>query len=352
MSLPAWPYAWGEAPVTATLKQTPADFEVEEILGFEPDGDGEHQWLWIEKRGLNTVDAARRLASFAGVREADVSWAGLKDRQALTWQWFSLQLPGRAVDWSGWSDPDLRVLRAERHSRKLRRGSHRGNRFVIVLRDLQGDIEALTPRLQRIGADGVPNYFGAQRFGRDGRNLFLAQRWVAQGCPRLKPAQRGLHLSVLRAHLFNLVLAARVADGSWRHALDGELLILDGSGSYFAAGIAAGIDAEIERRIAEWDIHPSAPLWGRVGKHSVSEAVALLERSTLEPFATVCEALERAGLDAERRSLRLRPGALSWAFSPGQLRLSFTLPRGCYATSVVRELARLDDEQGIQEMAE
>lgn len=348
MTLPMWPRAWGEPPIAAQLKQSPQDFEVEEILGFEPDGDGEHQFLWIEKQGLNTVDAAKRLASFAGVREADISWAGLKDRQALTRQWFSLQLPGRAVDWSSWSDPELQILRAERHSRKLRRGSHRSNRFVITLRDLNGDLDAMVSRLQQIATEGVPNYFGAQRFGRDGRNLFMAQRWVAQEMPRIKPAQRGMYLSVLRSHLFNSVLAARVADGSWQRPLDGELFILDGSGSFFAGEI----DAEIERRIADWDIHPSGPLCGRAGKQQVTLAAAALEATTLAPAAAICDALQRAGLDAERRSLRLRPDAMSWDLSEGRLRLCFTLPRGCFATSVVRELALLDDEQSIQEMAE
>ncbi len=348
MTLPVWPRAWGEPSVAARLKQSPQDFEVEEILGFEPDGGGEHQFLWIEKRGLNTVDAAKRLVSFAGLREADISWAGLKDRQALTRQWFSLHLPGREVDWSSWTDPDLQILRAERHSRKLRRGSHRGNRFVITLRDLHGDLDAMLSGLQRIADEGVPNYFGAQRFGRDGRNLAMAQRWVAQQMPRLKPAQRGMHLSVLRSYLFNSVLAVRVADGSWQRPLDGELFVLDGSGSFFAGEI----DAEIERRIADWDIHPSGPLYGRAAKQMTTAAVAALEATTLAPEAAICEALERAGLDAERRSLRLRPGALSWDLSEGQLQLGFTLPRGCFATSVMRELARLDDEQGIQEMAE
>ncbi len=348
MTLPAWPRAWGEPPVTAQLKQSPQDFEVEEILGFEPDGAGEHLFLWVEKAGLNTVDAAKRLATYAGVREADISWAGLKDRQALTRQWFSLHLPGRDVDWSGWGDPDLRLLRRERHSRKLRRGSHRANAFTIALRDVCGDLAALEQRLQRIGVDGVPNYFGAQRFGRDGRNLVLAQRWVAQGTPRIKPAQRGLHLSVLRAQLFNAVLAARVADGSWCRALDGELFQLDGSGSFFAAGL----DADIERRLAEWDIHPSGPLWGRAGKQVVAAEAAARESAVLAPFAAEREALERAGLDAERRPLRLCPQALAWELSDALLWLRFTLPRGCFATSVVRELARLDDEQDIQEMAE
>ena len=348
MTLPNWPRGWGEAPATAQLKQSPQDFEVEEILGFEPDGSGEHQLLWIEKAGLNTVDAAKRLATFAGIREADISWAGLKDRQALTRQWFSLHLPGRDCDWSDWRDAELRVLRVERHSRKLRRGSHRGNRFSLTLRNLHGDSAALTQRLQQIAEAGVPNYFGAQRFGRDGRNLVLAQRWVAQGMPRLKPAQRGLQLSVLRSYLFNELLAARVADGSWQRPLDGELFILDGSGSFFAADI----DAQIEQRIADWDIHPSGALYGRAGKQRATAAAAALEAAVLAPAAAVCEALERAGLDAERRALRLRPGELSWQFCDDSLRLAFTLPRGCFATSVVRELALLDDEQSIQEMVE
>jgi tRNA pseudouridine13 synthase len=347
--LPEWPRAWGEPPVDAQLKQSPADFDVEEVLGFEPDGSGEHLWLWVEKEGLNTVDAAQRLAKFAGLREADISWGGLKDRQALTRQWFSLHLLQREVDWERWNDPVLRLLRRERHSRKLRRGAHRGNRFVITLRDVRGDVSALEQRLQRVATHGVPNYFGPQRFGRDGRNLVLAQRWVEQGQPRLKRHQQGLHLSTLRALLFNTVLGARVVAGSWRDALDGELFILDGSGSVFSE--APG--DELRARLASGDIHPSGPLCGRARKVAPAAGAAAVEAAALAPFGETIAALERAGLDAERRSLRLLPQAMHWELTGDDtLRLAFTLPGGCFATSVIRELARLDRDQEPHESSE
>lgn len=339
MSLPAWPCAWGEPPLRAQLKQTPADFEVEEVLGFEPDGDGEHCWLWIEKEGLNTPDAAQRLARFAGLREADIAWAGLKDRQARTRQWFSLHLLNREVDWDQWNDPALRILRRERHSRKLRRGTHRGNRFGITLRQLRGDLATLEQRLQRIDSEGVPNYFGPQRFGRDGRNLVLARRWVEQGQPRLKRQQQGLHLSTLRSLLFNTVLAARVADGSWQRALPGELFILDGSGSVFSEAL----DETLQQRLDSGDIHPSGPLCGRSQRIAPSGAAAELEQHALAGSEALVAALVQAGLAAERRSLRLRPGALQWQLQADTLQLWFTLPSGCFATALLRELALLEE---------
>ena len=178
--LGAWPRAFGEPPIQGVLRQSPADFLVEEQLGFEPDGAGEHCWLWIEKENLNTADAAQRLARFAGLRERDISYSGLKDKRAIARQWFCLHLLNRDVDWQQWDDPALRILRAERHSKKLRRGTHRSNYFQITLRDVVGDTAALRERVELIRARGVPNYFGEQRFGREGRTLELARRAAQQ----------------------------------------------------------------------------------------------------------------------------------------------------------------------------
>lgn len=205
MTLPVWPHACGEAPVRARLRATRAAFQVEELLGFEPDGEGEHCCLWVEKEGVNTAEVARRLARFAGIREADVSWSGMKDRHAITRQWFSLHLLKREVDWRDWADPSVRLLQVSRHSRKLRRGTHRGNRFVIRLDDIEGDLSAFEARLDQIGQQGVPNYFGPQRFGRDGNNIEAARQWLAAGRPRKPRHLQALWLSSLRSLLFNEV---------------------------------------------------------------------------------------------------------------------------------------------------
>jgi tRNA pseudouridine13 synthase len=338
MSLPDWPRAWGDPPVSAILRAQPSDFFVEEQLGFELSGSGEHAWLWIEKENLNTVDAAQRLARFAGVRERDISYAGLKDKNAVTRQWFSLHLLNREPDWSAWDDPALRILRSERHDRKLRRGAHRANRFEIDLRAVTGDGVAFEQRLREVGTQGVPNYFGEQRFGRDGRNLELARRWIAQGRPRLQRQQLGLNLSTLRSFLFNTVLARRVEDNNWCTPLEGEVFALRGSSSVFVQPL----DAALQSRIDAGDVYLSGPLPGTASTPAPLGAVAELERDCLAAHSDLVEALVASGVESARRSLRVVP--LDWHAEQRDedtWRLRFSLPKGCFATGVVRELVRL-----------
>ncbi len=163
------PRAHGAACGEAVLKAVAEDFQVDEVLDIPLSGEGEHLWLWVEKRGLNTEEAARRLGRAAGVQQKNVSYAGLKDRQALTRQWFSLHLPGKAdPDLGAAEGADLRILRRTRHSRKLQRGAHAANGFTLRLTGLRAERALLDARLERIAADGVPNYFGLQRFGHGG----------------------------------------------------------------------------------------------------------------------------------------------------------------------------------------
>lgn len=338
MALPDYPRAWGDAPVSAILRATPADFFVEEQLGFSLTGVGEHCWLWVEKENLNTVDAAQRIAKFAGLQERDISFGGLKDKNAITRQWFSLHLINKAVDWTQWSDPNLRLLEITRHDRKLRRGGHRGNRFELTLRNVVGDLTAFEDRLQTVRTAGVPNYFGEQRFGRDGRNIDNARQWIAEGMPRRQRAQVSILLSSMRSWLFNEILAARVREGTWNQPCDGEIFSLDGSGSVFTQAL----DDTLRTRIATGDIHPTGALSGRAGTIRATHDVADLEARVLADFPAEMAALEKAGLSAERRALRIIPIDLQWSrLDEMSWRLGFTLTRGCFATSVVRELAAL-----------
>ena len=232
------PRAYGEALGTAVLKATAEDFQVDEVLDIPLSGDGEHLWLWVEKRGLNTEEAARRIAKAAGVPLRTVSYAGLKDRQALTRQWFSVQLPGKAdPDLSGAENDTLKILKTSRHKRKLQRGAHAANGFTLRLTQLNADKDALEQRLQQITRQGVPNYFGTQRFGWQGGNLGEARDYAAR---KALPEQRNVRsrlLSTARSYLFNQVLASRVADGTWRQAQVGDLLAFTDSRSFFPAGI-------------------------------------------------------------------------------------------------------------------
>ncbi|MDI6934775.1 tRNA pseudouridine(13) synthase TruD [Serratia sp. Se-PFBMAAmG] len=332
------PRASGEALGTAVLKAVAEDFQVDEVLDIPLSGQGEHLWLWVEKRDLNTEEAARRLARAAGVPVRAISYAGLKDRQALTRQWFSLHLPGKAdPDLSRAEDASLRVLKQVRHLRKLQRGAHSANGFTLRLTALAADHAALDARLQTLKAQGVPNYFGSQRFGHGGGNVHDALDWATR---QALPEQRNVRsrlLSAARSYLFNQVLAARVADGSWQQAQVGDLLAFTTSRSFFPAGEQECSDP----RLAILDLHPTGPLWGE-GAVPTSGAPGALESAVAESHPQLCRWLAQAGMDHERRILRLPIGGLTWHYpEPDILQLEFVLPAGCFATVVVRELVDL-----------
>lgn len=328
------PYAHGGPPATGVLRAEVDDFRVDEVLGFEPTGSGEHAFLTIEKRGANTEWVARQLARAAGVAPVAVGFAGLKDRHAVTRQVFTVQLAGRTdPDWSALAIPGVEVVSATRHNRKLKRGAHRGNHFRIRLRDVRGDLAAIDARLAAIGARGVPNYFGEQRFGRDGGNVALAEA-LFEG-RRLPREQRGIALSAARSELFNRVLAQRVLDDTWDRALDGEVWMLDGTHAIFGP---QPWDEVLAQRLAAFDIHPTGPSWGAGELRSIG-AVRGLELAAIGPHAQLARGLEREGLSQERRALRLvaRNFDHSWE-APDRLLVEFGLGAGSFATTLLREL--------------
>ncbi|AZC48826.1 tRNA pseudouridine(13) synthase TruD [Pseudomonas chlororaphis] len=332
------PRAYGEALGSAVLKASAEDFQVDEVLDIPLTGEGEHLWLWVEKRGLNTEEAARRIAKAAGVPLRTVSYAGLKDRQALTRQWFSVQLPGKAdPDLSAAENATLKILKLTRHKRKLQRGAHAANGFTLRLTDLKADKAGIEERLQSIAKQGIPNYFGAQRFGHNGGNLVDARDWAAR---KALPEQRNVRsrlLSTARSYLFNRVLAARVADGSWQRAQVGDLLAFTDSRSFFPAGEAECSDP----RLAILDLHPTGPQWGE-GESPAAGATHLLEQQVAGDEADLRDWLIKAGMSHERRILRLPIGGLTWHYpEPDILQLEFVLPAGCFATVLVRELVDL-----------
>jgi tRNA pseudouridine13 synthase len=332
------PHAHGQPRLRGWLRAVPEDFEVREELGFAPDGHGEHAWLRVRKRDANTDWVARRLAERAGVPVGAVGYAGLKDRHAVTEQWFSVHLPGRPeLDWADIADPDFAVLEAVRHSRKLRRGALKGNAFRIVVRDIDGDPAELAERLDLIAKIGAPNYFGDQRFGRDGGNLERAEamfRGEEHGRDRHR---RGLYLSAARSALFNAVLARRVAEHTWNRLLPGEVLMLAGTHSFFTA---TEPDDALRRRVAEFDLHPTGPLWGAGELPSFGPA-RQLEETVAATLPTFRDGLASAGLKQERRALRLIARDEKLEFSDERTAiLSFRLPAGAYATTVLRELIR------------
>lgn len=340
------PTAFGPPVLSARLRLRPEDFFVEELPGFEPSGAGEHLLLTVEKRGLTTAQAARLLADWAGVPEMAIGYAGLKDRHAVTRQRFSLHLPRRSAPDPATLEADaLRVLSVDWHARKLPRGALAGNRFVLVLREVHGDQVAVEERLKRIADAGIPNYFGEQRFGRAGDNVDTARRMFAGH--RVGREQRSLLLSAARSVLFNQVLAARVLDGSWASGTDGEVWMLDGSRSVFGP---TPFDDTLRDRVARFDIHPTGMLWGEGALRSAGRARAVEEAvAAAEP--ELCEGLARAGLRQERRALRVRVADLAWSWrAEDVLELSFGLPPGSYATTMVDQLLGERDERGVPEL--
>ena len=331
----ALPYAHGGPPIAGRIRVEPADFRVDEELGFEPSGTGEHAFLFVEKIDANTEWVAKRLAEKAGVGPMAVGYAGLKDRHAVARQNFSVHLPGKAdPDWSALAIPGVRVLAASRHDKKLKRGVHRGNRFRIRVRNVDGDREAVEQRLALIRERGVPNYFGEQRFGRDAGNIAQARAYFAG--TRMRKHEIGLAISAARSLLFNAVLATRVADGSWDSALDGDVWMLSGTHSIFGP---EPWTVELARRLAAFDIDPTGPMIG-AGELRTTGLVRALEECAIAPYRDLAEGLARAGLAQQRRSLRLRvDGLVHELEGDGALVLEFRLPAGAFATVVLRELS-------------
>lgn len=335
-------FAGGAAPAASGLiRQAPQDFRVVEDCDIALDDAGEHLWLEVEKTGLTTPRALELLSAHTGVHPRHIGYAGLKDRHAVTRQWFSLVWPIKSAlpDWP--ERDDLVVRQARRHGRKLKRGAHRGNLFTLRIRDVEAapDFEPLTADLERVRRDGVPNYFGAQRFGRDGRNIALSRALFAG--KRLSRNRRGFALSAARSLLFNAVLHARVEAGLWNRPLAGDVCMLDGTQSVFGWADAGQSTAALAQRMADGDLHPTAPLPGRVSSPVVTDDAERLEQRVRADYGDLVDGLAAAEVDSARRATRLVVRDLDWTFEGRDLVLRFWLPTGAFATSVLREIVRL-----------
>ena len=333
-TLPQWPRFLGPPAARGELRSHPEDFQVDELPQVSPSGAGAHLWVQLTKRGANTDWIAGQLAQAAGCAARDVGYAGMKDRHAVTTQWFSIPIEvEKEVPWREWQIPDATIVQAVRHQKKLKRGVLTGNRFKIVVRNIQGDSDELLMRLEQIVLRGLPNYFGPQRFGHAGDNVWKGARWLAEGglIPRSK---QSIYLSAVRSFLFNQVLAQRVRQGNWDQLLDGDVVMLDGTHSVFHCD--AG-DPQQAQRCREFDLHPTGPLPGNAG-FAPQGLAAKMEAAVLEPYRELIEGLCKARVDADRRSLRLRVESLHWELIEDKLQLDFVLPPGSYATTVIDEL--------------
>jgi len=333
------------------LKTVPEDFIVTELMDVIPSGDGEHYWLDVSKVKCNTEQVAKALARFASVSARDVGYSGMKDFFAQTRQWFSVWKPkGGDPAWHEFKHEGVMIHQVVKHSRKIKRGTHRANKFEIVIRELANKtqaspcFESLESRLSLVKEYGVPNYFGEQRFGRNAENMSQVSE-LFSGQRNVKSRHlRGLLLSSARSWLFNSIVSSRVKQNSWQQLYDGEPANLNATNSVFQS---SGGPDDLQR-LKSNDIHPTAPMWGE-GESKVMSAcyqLAQWEKDCIEPFSFLQKGLENARLDYQRRSLRCIPKAMSWSLSLDDkqspcLKVSFELSKGQFATSVIRELVKV-----------
>lgn len=315
---------------TAHIKAAPEHWRVYEHLAAPLSGEGEHAYFYVEKTQLNTMDVVKLLAQAYQVESYQVGYAGRKDKHAVTRQWFSV--PTTNNDWMVCA-PELSCLRRARHHRKLRHGVHAHNEFEILLTQCDAEVAERAADFSQL----FPNYFGYQRVSDD--NVLQAKAWLArsglgssggadtrstQNAPRRRARgrrgrkvtpQRGWHMSVLRSHLFNEVLARRVAQGNHCVEIEGDVL-------------SAGV--------------PTGPLWGR-GKSPVTGLAALVEEQALAPHRSICDVLEFTGLSQARRALVAQAQNLNVESAANEIKLTFSLPPGVYATALLSHTLNLYD---------
>jgi len=318
------------------LKRHPEDFKVAESLSFTPSGDGDHVYLRIQKTGCNTDWVADQLASLAGLKQVDVGYAGMKDRHAVTCQWFSLHMPNQPEpDWST-LPPEIQVLENTRHNKKLRTGAIEKNSFELIIRDVSGDMGEIERRLSAIKHQGFPNYFGPQRFGNQGANVYKLAG-MAQGRRRISKTQRSMFISSGRSYLFNQILKERVESGTWNQAIAGDVMALQGSRSVF---VPEAIDQTIIDRVSQQDIHPAAMLWGS-GQIKTSLDAGDIEEKMIASYPAIIIALEKVGVEMAYRSMRISVPDLAWESRVNELQLNFSLVSGAYATSLLNEFVSI-----------
>lgn len=348
--LPEFTYLHGKPLSSGLLRSQKSDFKVFEQLPFSPIGEGEHLFIHIRKTGANTVFVARELAKYFKVKEQLVSYAGLKDRFAVTEQWFGVHVPGKQLfDLQDLDIEGVEVLEYARHNKKLRTGALTGNRFELILRNVT-NLEELQHRWKDIVAQGVPNYFGEQRFGIDGGNIDRALS-LFSGTKVKDKKKRGMYLSAARSCIFNSIISERIQQNIFAQLQQGDVLMLSGTQSVFHLD---EVDESILQRFIDKDVDITATMWG-AGELMTSDKPKALEEKVSEKYNEFSLGLSRFGLKQERRRIRLLVkdadiqvlnNAQNSENNLPSVKVNFTLPAGSYATTVLREL--IDYQDGTQ----
>ena len=331
-------YPYGPAVANAVLKSRPSDFEVSEELGFEPAGEGEHLFLWIEKSGLSTQELIGCIARDYSLDPKLIGYSGLKDKHALTRQWLSLHLPGKNPVCGPTEGSGYQVLKQARHTRKLRPGTHGYNAFQVRLRDVHGFSETTRQQLETIAAQGFANYFGAQRFGRRQDNVRQALDELPRR--RLKRSRRSLLISALRSYLFNRILAQRIQLGPWDLPLEGDVFMLRGTRSIFTDRL----DDALFERYRLLDISNTGSLFG-VGQNLLSGEPGSIEAQVYAECEEITKCLDQQDAKLQMRPLRAVVDNFGYDFDAGDrsLLLKADLPSGCYMTTLLEHFINARD---------
>ncbi|UUO25584.1 tRNA pseudouridine(13) synthase TruD [Colwellia sp. M166] len=337
-ALPAFTYLYGQPISSGLLRSKKADFKVFEQIPFLPCGEGEHLFIHLRKTGANTAFVAKQLAQYFSVKESLVSYAGLKDRFAVTEQWFGVHVPGKQVyDLSDLDIEGVEVLSYKRHNKKLRIGGLDGNRFEITLRDVT-EIDELVRRWHVVSNHGVPNYFGEQRFGINGGNIAKALS-LFSGRKVNDKKKRGMYLSAARSLIFNQVISQRIEQEKFESLLNGDVVMLAGTQSVF---LADSIEQSLIDRHLNHDVDITAPMWG-AGELMTTKQALTFEQNVAEQLPEFSQGLPRFGLKQERRRIRLLMKEPKIDIENDIVTLSFFLPAGAYATTIMRELINYTD---------
>ncbi len=333
-------YLLGTPQQAGRLKAEFADFIVREELGYPLAGEGEFVAVKVRKTNANTLFVGEQLAKFVGISAKNMSYAGLKDRHAVTEQWFCLHLAGKETpDFSTFECEGVEILEVTRHNRKIRTGALEGNHFELLLRDVV-ETNELKQRLNQLQAVGFPNYFTEQRFGRDGHNLTEVQRWASGEISVKDRKKRSFYLSAARSEVFNLVISQRIADQQMQTVLLGDYLQLAGSNSFFE--VKAEDLMQSQQRLDENDVLLTAPL---IGENSLEQNGNEREKAIVAQHENLISLMKKERMNTARRAMLCKPQDLRWQFESEGLRLKFFLNSGSYATGLVRELITLNEEE-------
>ncbi|WP_105900889.1 tRNA pseudouridine(13) synthase TruD [Vibrio gangliei] len=338
-------YLCGKPAATAKIKAQAKDFQVIEDLGFSFSGHGEHLMVRIRKEGENTAFVANEIARLCGVPSKNVGWAGLKDRHAVTEQWLSIHLPKPEMVFDAEKlealHPSIKVLETARHNKKLRPGELVGNQFILRLVDVS-DMDDVLARLEKIQQQGVPNYYGAQRFGREGNNLNEARRWGRDNVRTRNQNKRSMYLSTARSWIFNHIVSSRIEQGYFNQALLGDVVQVSNGEQCIDANNIEALQAQINQGNASI----TAALAGDNALPTQDQALAL-EQPQLDAEPDLMALIRGNRMRHDRRAIGLKAMNMQWQVEANDVVLSFSLPAGCFATAILREVVDAIEEERV-----